>query len=334
MSRILIGESTRAHKIRSSDYREVLLYNFLHGICSARVTLFDKTKKASLLCKNSVRKNTLLAKMLQEYGTDSEYPDMFPTNLEHASQHFKKKCHDKYRIYIEKYGYGLNLDKMNMENIQKVKNNVYNNNNIVRPHTSKLHLPQMSQMAQMPQMPRMPHMTRLPRLPQIQSRNDTNNHNNNKSSMNNTNNSNNTSTLTLRNLNKFTSLNSLNNLNSLNSLNNLSNLNSLNSLSSLSSLSSLGSLGNLSIKDNTKNTNINNTNNNGNNGNNIVRGNKLGQLPLLPRLPLLGIKQEKDTNHNNNNVFEYKVERGGRHIGSSQASRIKMDPIVCANCFN
>ena len=88
MSNIIIGESSELQS-KSQLYKEVLLYTFLHGICSARVALFDQTKKASLLCANSVKKNTLLAKILQEYGTDSEYPDMFPTNLKHASQHFE-----------------------------------------------------------------------------------------------------------------------------------------------------------------------------------------------------------------------------------------------------
>eukprot|EP01083_Nonionella_stella_P071925 193557_1 len=114
VSRQIFANNPKFSKI----YCRICTIGFLSSLCSARISLNDASKKAYLICENSVKTGkTAVSQILQRYASDHPYQDKFPSHLREASDYFE----NKYMELISDFAIELN-QKQREQKLNRAKN--------------------------------------------------------------------------------------------------------------------------------------------------------------------------------------------------------------------
>ena len=80
VAKTLIPNNTIKQKL----YYDIVIYKVLAQLCGCSVSLHEQAKKAPFFCKNSIERKGRLKEMLQQYASDHEYIQGFPSCFEEA----------------------------------------------------------------------------------------------------------------------------------------------------------------------------------------------------------------------------------------------------------
>eukprot|EP01084_Bolivina_argentea_P015384 28783_1 len=100
----------------SKAYHKILMFGFLHALCSVRISMNDVSKKTFLLCENSIKTNSVTSVLLQQYATDHPFAQYFPSHLKQAADYFQ----NKFEMDIKRFGNALRLAAGNNMNVNQL----------------------------------------------------------------------------------------------------------------------------------------------------------------------------------------------------------------------